>query len=207
MLPCLGKAASVPWPWDSSSPITRYNPISTSICTGALRPVRASALVLSGGAWGPYSSKPARPPIVHALTWQRLLCCYVHGKQSMCAGELGDPRAHCLMGWSGRTPMGLGQSCWTELFRNQASVSMETQQPPDLLSLSCSHQFRFSGGGDAGSKGPLVSAQEAQAQAILQQARVSEGEQGVSCSRSVLVGKTRLNFSEEMSPCLQHPCW
>uniref|UniRef100_A0A8C2T6G3 Collagen type V alpha 1 chain n=1 Tax=Coturnix japonica TaxID=93934 RepID=A0A8C2T6G3_COTJA len=39
--------------------------------------------------------------------------------------------------------------------------------------LPCSHQFRFSGGGDAGSKGPMVSAQEAQAQAILQQARVS----------------------------------
>lgn len=36
-------------------------------------------------------------------------------------------------------------------------------------------QFRFSGGGDAGSKGPMVSAQEAQAQAILQQARVSAG--------------------------------
>uniref|UniRef100_A0A8C3CBC1 Collagen type V alpha 1 chain n=1 Tax=Cairina moschata TaxID=8855 RepID=A0A8C3CBC1_CAIMO len=70
------------------------------------------------------------------------------------------------------------------LFRNQASVSVETQQPRDLLSLSCSHQFRFSGGGDAGSKGPLVSAQEAQAQAILQQARVSKGERGVSCSRS-----------------------
>lgn len=52
---------------------------------------------------------------------------------------------------------------------------MEGQQPCDLLSPSCSHQFRFSGGGDAGSKGPLVSAQEAQAQAILQQARVSEG--------------------------------
>uniref|UniRef100_F7EWE9 Collagen type V alpha 1 chain n=1 Tax=Monodelphis domestica TaxID=13616 RepID=F7EWE9_MONDO len=34
-------------------------------------------------------------------------------------------------------------------------------------------QFRFGGGGDAGSKGPLVSAQESQAQAILQQARVS----------------------------------
>uniref|UniRef100_A0A8B9CW13 Collagen type V alpha 1 chain n=1 Tax=Anser brachyrhynchus TaxID=132585 RepID=A0A8B9CW13_9AVES len=65
-----------------------------------------------------------------------------------------------------------------------ASVSMETQQPRDLLCLSCSHQFRFSGGGDAGSKGPLVSAQEAQAQAILQQARVSEGERDVSCSRS-----------------------
>ena len=40
---------------------------------------------------------------------------------------------------------------------------------------ACPYQFRFSGGGDAGSKGPLVSAQEAQAQAILQQARVSEG--------------------------------
>uniref|UniRef100_A0A8C8R7Z4 Fibrillar collagen NC1 domain-containing protein n=1 Tax=Pelusios castaneus TaxID=367368 RepID=A0A8C8R7Z4_9SAUR len=34
--------------------------------------------------------------------------------------------------------------------------------------------FRFSGGGDGGSKGPLVSAQESQAQAILQQARVSD---------------------------------
>ncbi|XP_028360015.2 collagen alpha-1(V) chain-like, partial [Phyllostomus discolor] len=33
--------------------------------------------------------------------------------------------------------------------------------------------FRFGGGGDAGSKGPMVSAQESQAQAILQQARVS----------------------------------
>uniref|UniRef100_A0A674KBP8 Collagen type V alpha 1 chain n=1 Tax=Terrapene triunguis TaxID=2587831 RepID=A0A674KBP8_9SAUR len=33
--------------------------------------------------------------------------------------------------------------------------------------------FRFTGGGDGGSKGPLVSAQESQAQAILQQARVS----------------------------------
>uniref|UniRef100_A0A8C0EWI0 Fibrillar collagen NC1 domain-containing protein n=1 Tax=Bubo bubo TaxID=30461 RepID=A0A8C0EWI0_BUBBB len=49
----------------------------------------------------------------------------------------------------------------------------EGQQPCDLLSSSCSHQFRFSGGGDAGSKGPLVSAQEAQAQAILQQARLA----------------------------------
>lgn len=36
-------------------------------------------------------------------------------------------------------------------------------------------QFRFGGGGDAGSKGPMVSAQESQAQAILQQARVSDG--------------------------------
>lgn len=34
-------------------------------------------------------------------------------------------------------------------------------------------QFRFGGGGDASSKGPMVSAQESQAQAILQQARVS----------------------------------
>uniref|UniRef100_H9GD05 Fibrillar collagen NC1 domain-containing protein n=1 Tax=Anolis carolinensis TaxID=28377 RepID=H9GD05_ANOCA len=33
--------------------------------------------------------------------------------------------------------------------------------------------FRFSGGGDGGSKGPMVSAQESQAQAILQQARVT----------------------------------
>nr|XP_031529582.1 collagen alpha-1(V) chain [Vicugna pacos] len=33
--------------------------------------------------------------------------------------------------------------------------------------------FRFSGGGDAGSKGPMVSAQESQAQAILQQARLA----------------------------------
>ncbi|XP_068027067.1 collagen alpha-1(V) chain-like, partial [Melanerpes formicivorus] len=40
--------------------------------------------------------------------------------------------------------------------------------------------FRFSGGGDAGSKGPLVSAQEAQAQAILQQARVSGGPFGLA---------------------------
>lgn len=55
---------------------------------------------------------------------------------------------------------------------------MEGPQPCDLLSPSCSHQFRFSGGGDAGSKGPLVSAQEAQAQAILQQARVSGGRWG-----------------------------
>uniref|UniRef100_A0A8C3LW89 Collagen type XI alpha 2 chain n=1 Tax=Chrysolophus pictus TaxID=9089 RepID=A0A8C3LW89_CHRPC len=47
----------------------------------------------------------------------------------------------------------------------------------DLLS-ALFHQFRFSGGGDAGSKGPMVSAQEAQAQAILQQARVSEGKGG-----------------------------
>lgn len=54
-------------------------------------------------------------------------------------------------------------------------MTAEGRQPCDLLSPSCSHQFRFSGGGDAGSKGPLVSAQEAQAQAILQQARVSEG--------------------------------
>lgn len=37
-------------------------------------------------------------------------------------------------------------------------------------------QFRFGGGGDAGSKGPMVSAQESQAQAILQQARVSSPE-------------------------------
>ena len=34
-------------------------------------------------------------------------------------------------------------------------------------------QFRFGGGGDAGAKGPMVAAQESQAQAILQQARVS----------------------------------
>ncbi|KAG6938395.1 collagen type V alpha 1 chain, partial [Chelydra serpentina] len=33
--------------------------------------------------------------------------------------------------------------------------------------------FRFTGGGDGGSKGPLVSAQESQAQAILQQARLA----------------------------------
>ncbi|VCX10118.1 unnamed protein product, partial [Gulo gulo] len=33
--------------------------------------------------------------------------------------------------------------------------------------------FRFGGGGDAGSKGPMVSAQESQAQAILQQARLA----------------------------------
>ncbi|KAJ7308278.1 hypothetical protein JRQ81_008807 [Phrynocephalus forsythii] len=33
--------------------------------------------------------------------------------------------------------------------------------------------FRFSGGGDGGSKGPMVSAQESQAQAILQQARLA----------------------------------
>lgn len=54
---------------------------------------------------------------------------------------------------------------------------MEWQQSV-TCSLPCSHQFRFSGGGDAGSKGPMVSAQEAQAQAILQQARVSEGKGG-----------------------------
>lgn len=45
-----------------------------------------------------------------------------------------------------------------------------------VLSLVTFHlllQFRFGGGGDAGSKGPMVSAQESQAQAILQQARVS----------------------------------
>lgn len=69
--------------------------------------------------------------------------------------------------------------CWVgrieQLLRGQASVRAEGQPPCDLLSASCSHQFRFSGGGDASSKGPLVSAQEAQAQAILQQARVSEG--------------------------------
>lgn len=59
-----------------------------------------------------------------------------------------------------------------------ARMRVEGQRPCDLLSPSCSHQFRFSGGGDAGSKGPLVSAQEAQAQAILQQARVSEGRWG-----------------------------
>lgn len=66
------------------------------------------------------------------------------------------------------------QSC----FRSRGNVRVEGQQACDLLSPSCSHQFRFSGGGDAGSKGPLVSAQEAQAQAILQQARVSEGRWG-----------------------------
>ncbi|EPY75780.1 hypothetical protein CB1_001564001, partial [Camelus ferus] len=38
--------------------------------------------------------------------------------------------------------------------------------------------FRFSGGGDAGSKGPMVSAQESQAQAILQQARGRAGSDG-----------------------------
>lgn len=55
------------------------------------------------------------------------------------------------------------------------SRERETGQGPcDLFVASCSLQFRFSGGGDGGSKGPLVSAQEAQAQAILQQARVSE---------------------------------
>ncbi|RMB93358.1 hypothetical protein DUI87_30052 [Hirundo rustica rustica] len=40
-------------------------------------------------------------------------------------------------------------------------------------------RFRFSGGGDAGSKGPMVSAQEAQAQAILQQARGPPGSGGL----------------------------
>lgn len=34
-------------------------------------------------------------------------------------------------------------------------------------------QFRLSAGGDSGQKGPAVSAQEAQMQAIMQQARVT----------------------------------
>ncbi|ELK07333.1 Collagen alpha-1(V) chain [Pteropus alecto] len=38
--------------------------------------------------------------------------------------------------------------------------------------------FRFGGGGDAGSKGPMVSAQESQAQAILQRARGRAGSDG-----------------------------
>ena len=52
-----------------------------------------------------------------------------------------------------------------------SSVDIRAREAPltPLLHL----QFRFGGGGDAGSKGPMVSAQESQAQAILQQARVS----------------------------------
>lgn len=40
-----------------------------------------------------------------------------------------------------------------------------------MLSLM---QFRFSSGGDSGQKGPAASAQEAQMQAIMQQARVTD---------------------------------
>lgn len=40
------------------------------------------------------------------------------------------------------------------------------------ISFSCAPQFRMSAGGDSGQKGPAVSAQEAQMQAIMQQARV-----------------------------------
>lgn len=39
--------------------------------------------------------------------------------------------------------------------------------------IFCAPQFRF--GSSGGDKGPVVAAQEAQAQAILQQARVSRG--------------------------------
>uniref|UniRef100_A0A8C3IAE3 Collagen type V alpha 1 chain n=1 Tax=Chrysemys picta bellii TaxID=8478 RepID=A0A8C3IAE3_CHRPI len=55
----------------------------------------------------------------------------------------------------------------------QARERGNRQQPSHMHLASCSLQFRFTGGGDGGSKGPLVSAQESQAQAILQQARVS----------------------------------
>lgn len=45
------------------------------------------------------------------------------------------------------------------------------------LESSVAPQFRF--GSSGGDKGPVVAAQEAQAQAILQQARVSRGRAGV----------------------------
>lgn len=41
----------------------------------------------------------------------------------------------------------------------------------------CAEQFRFGGDGE---KGPVVSAQEAQAQAILSQARVSKEDSGMT---------------------------
>uniref|UniRef100_A0A8C9MIR1 Collagen type V alpha 1 chain n=1 Tax=Serinus canaria TaxID=9135 RepID=A0A8C9MIR1_SERCA len=80
------------------------------------------------------------------------------------------------MGWDGMgglgfAGMGSGQPCCRELPRLR--LGRLQGQSCDLLCPPCSHQFRFSGGGDAGSKGPMVSAQEAQAQAILQQARVT----------------------------------
>lgn len=42
-----------------------------------------------------------------------------------------------------------------------------------LILFPCKPQFRMSAGGDSGQKGPAVSAQEAQMQAIMQQARVT----------------------------------
>lgn len=49
---------------------------------------------------------------------------------------------------------------------------------------SVSPQFRF--GSSGGDKGPVVAAQEAQAQAILQQARVSRARGGPGRGRSVV---------------------
>lgn len=49
------------------------------------------------------------------------------------------------------------------------------------LESSIAPQFRF--GSSGGDKGPVVAAQEAQAQAILQQARVSRGRAGVRTGR------------------------
>lgn len=156
--------------------------------------------------WGPYSSEPTIPIIVRYFE----------------LAEFAVPSMDVGNGWF--VPMnwvtqehhgwwdGLAGQWWSWVShaeRNCLGVRLAWRwmdsNPVTCFSLSHFHQFRFSGGGDAGSKGPLVSAQEAQAQAILQQARVSEGWWG--CSR-YLWKLTRINVSEEMAPYLHHPwCW
>lgn len=84
--------------------------------------------------------------------------------------------------------MGLGQrvpgGVWCQTLPDQTpQCSAVAREAPGSRVGTCTSaprvtpvlhpQFRFGGGGDAGSKGPMVSAQESQAQAILQQARVS----------------------------------
>lgn len=69
-------------------------------------------------------------------------------------------------------------------------------------------QFRFGGGGDAGAKGPMVSAQESQAQAILQQARVS-GAGAWGAARSPACKVADLGCSpgtQEPVGVSSHPC-
>ena len=61
----------------------------------------------------------------------------------------------------------MGPTCWTMPLAS--GVSWTSWK--NLDSLLPAPQFRFGSGG--GDKGPVVAAQEAQAQAILQQARVS----------------------------------
>uniref|UniRef100_A0A8C9M5P0 Collagen type V alpha 1 chain n=1 Tax=Panthera tigris altaica TaxID=74533 RepID=A0A8C9M5P0_PANTA len=64
--------------------------------------------------------------------------------------------------------------------------------------------FRFGGGGDAGSKGPMVSAQESQAQAILQQARLAlrgpAGPMGLTGRPGPMVSPTWGTEGERVGP-------